>query len=212
MRPITKTLAIVSLLSLGACVGTVEGTGTGGDDDDDGMGSGSNMPPPVTCDQARTYTNFGGKDLTADRPKIAAGTDRMRMKPFGSLASEYNRALGITGFNTAAYAGVFGKPPIRWYEEPQASAATIYSSFALAFDGCSQATATGADYTMAPSATVADRLCRDFARKAWNREMTDDEASHCATYAVNTNSADPPQKRWAYACASVLTASSFIAY
>jgi hypothetical protein len=206
----TLTLALLSSLLATACIGEIGGSGG---DDDMGSGSGSGSSEPVTCDQARTYLGFDGKALEADRPAIAAYTDRMRMKPFAVLSAEYSRALGLSAFNTAIYAGTFGKSPARWFDEPAASAATVYAAFALAYDGCTQATATGADFTMAPTATIADRLCRDFSRKAWQREATDDEASTCATFALNmTNPADAPAKRWAYTCASVLSASSFLAY
>jgi hypothetical protein len=214
MKRFINTLAVLSALSLAACIGEIGGSG-GGDDDGDmgsGDGSGSAMPEPVVCEQARAYTGFGG-DLTADRPKIAVGSDRIRIKPYAALSAEYSRVLGLTAFNTAAYAGVFGRPPARWNEEPAASASTIYSAFALAYDGCSQKMAAGGDYDLAPNATIADRLCRDFARVAWQREATDDEASDCATYAVNeTPSTATPRTRWAYTCASVLTSEAFLTY
>jgi hypothetical protein len=204
-------LAILSALSLAACVGEI---GSSGDDtgDDDGSGSGSGSGDPVTCEQARTYMGLQG-DLTATRPMIAAGTDRMRVKPYGVLASEYNRSLGLTGFTTNQYKNTFGAAPARWYQEPLASANTIFASFALGYDACSQKTASGADYAMAPSDTVADRLCRDFARAAWQREATDAEAAACVTYATTkTNPADDTRVRWAYTCAAVLSASGFLAY
>jgi hypothetical protein len=206
----TTTLAILSSLLATACIGEIGGSAG---DDDMGSGSGSGSSEPVTCDQARTYLGFDGNALEADRPQIAAGTDRIRMKPFAVLSAEYSRALGLASFNTAIYAGTFGKSPARWFDEPEASAATLQAGFALAYDGCTQATATGADFAMAPTAVVADRLCRDFARKAWQREATDDEASTCATFAVSqTNPADAPAKRWAYTCAAVLASSDFLAY
>jgi hypothetical protein len=206
----TSMLAILTSLLATACIGEIGGSGG---DDDTGSGSGSGSGEPVTCDQARTYLGFDGKALTDDRPQIAAYTDRIRMKPFAVLASEYNRALGLSAFNTAIYAGTFGKSPARWFDEPAASAATLQAAFALAYDGCTQSTASGGDFQMAPTATIADRLCRDFARKAWQREATDDEASTCATFAVSqTNAADAPAKRWAYTCAAVLASSDFLAY
>jgi hypothetical protein len=212
MKRFIQSMAILSSLSLVACVGEIGGSG-GGDDDGEGSGSGSGSQEPVTCDQARSYAGLGGDALEAGRPEIAAGSDRIRIKPYGALAAEYNRVLGLTDFSTAAYAGVFGKPPNRWFEEPAASASTIYSAFALAFDGCSRKMATGGDYDLAPTAVIADRICRDLSRVAWQREATDDEASDCATYALNeTPATDPPQKRWAYTCASILTSEAFLAY
>ena len=37
-------------------------------------------------------------------------------------------------------------PPARWYQEPQASANTVYAAFALAFDACTTYTAAGAPF------------------------------------------------------------------
>jgi hypothetical protein len=197
-----RSISLALVAALAACAGQIPTSG------DDMMGDDE---PPV-CEATRTYTGFGNRSLEGDRPAIAAGADRMRVKPYTALAAEYRAALGLTAFDTAVYAATFGRPPARWYIEPAASANTIYAAFALAFDACSQHTAAGPQYAGAPEATLADLNCREHARRAWHREMTDDEAATCATYAVNTDSADAPRKRWAYACAAVLTASGFLAY
>ena len=195
---------LVSAFMLVACVGeVVETDGDDGDEMED---------PPVVCDQPRSYAGFGGP-LETDRPAIAAGSDRMRIKPFAALAAEYRRALGLSTFETAAYAATFGRPPARWYSEPTASANTIYAAFALAYAGCTQKTAAGGVFATPPSTQIADPVCRDFARAAWQREATDSEVAACATYAIEkTHAADPPAKRWAYTCAAVLSASRFLAY
>ena len=199
MRNHFSIIAVV----LAGCVGQI-----GGGDDGSGSGSGT----PVTCDQARTYTNLGGEALEAGRATIAAGSDRIRVKPYGALADEYARALGLASVDTSAFAATFGKPPARWFNEPKASANTIYAAFALAYAACTLET-SDPYYATAPSAALADTICRSHARRAWHREPTDDEAAACATYAVDkTDPADAPNKRWAYACAAVLTASGFLAY
>lgn len=196
-------------LSLAACAGEISDI-----DDGDGDGSGSNEPEPVVCETTRSYPGFGGASLEADRLAIEPGSDRLRLKPFTVLATEYNRALGLTGFNTGPYAATFGRPPARWFAEPLASASTLYAAYALAYDACTQhTTANAAAFANAPTTVIADRICRDFARAAWHREATDAEAATCATFAVDkTNSADAPAKRWAYTCAAVLTAEGFLAY
>jgi hypothetical protein len=195
---------LVAALSLAGCAGQIDNNG-----DDDGSGS----DEPVVCEQPRTYTGFGGADLAANRPAIEPGSDRLRLKPFVALSAEYRAALGLTAFDTAAYAATFGRPPARWFQEPAASANTIYAAFALAFDACTQQTATDSRYTAAPDAASADVNCREYARRAWHREATDAEAATCVTYAVDkTNPADAPRKRWSYACAAVLSASGFLAY
>ena len=193
-----------SLVLAAACTGDISSTG-----DDDGSGS----DEPVTCEQERSYTGFGGNKLESDRPTIDPGSDRLRLKPFGALGTEYARALGLATLNTAAYAATFGRPPARWYQEPAASANTIYAAFALAFDGCLQHTATDAAYAAAPTPQTAATVCRDLAARAWHREATDDEVTACATYAATqTDPAHEPRKRWSYACAAVLSASGFLAY
>ncbi len=148
-----------------------------------------------------------------DRPVIAARSDRMRLKPFTALATEYSRALGLASFDTSAFAATFGKPPARWFSEPAASASTVYGAFALAFAACTQHTASDAQYASAPDAATADPICRDHARRAWSREATEPEVAACVDYTVNkTNPADAAPKRWAYSCAAVVSATGFLAY
>lgn len=194
-----RQLSVV--IALAGCVGTVTNDDDGGDDE------------PVVCEQARTYIGFARTPLEGGRPEIAAGADRVRLKPFTALATEYARALDLASFDTRAYAATFGRPPARWFAEPAASANTIYAAFALAYGACTQHTATPAIYADAPTVTSAGLACRDFARRAWHREATDEETAACVTYAVEqTNSADAPRKRWAYSCAAVLSASGFLAF
>ena len=193
------------ILSLAGCVGQIDGAS--GDDqtgDDDTQ---------EVCQATRSYTGYGGKTLEADRPTMKAGTDRLRMKPFAALAAEYTAALGLSSFDTAAYAATFGKPPARWYNEPAASANTLYAAFALAYDGCTKATATDAKFAAAPDAMNATLLCNETIRRAWHREPVQAETDACVKYTVEqTNPSDAPRVRWAYSCAAVLTASGFLAY
>lgn len=192
---------LVASLGLAGCVGNIDP----GDDDD--------TQEPVVCEQARTYLGYGNHTLEADRPTIEPGSDRLRIKPYGALAAEYRAALGLSAFDTTLYASTFGRPPARWYIEPQASANTIYAAFALAYVGCTTHTSSDPLYAQAPTASLADTICRDHARRFWHREATDAEVTSCVTYAVDqTNPADPPAKRWAYSCAAVLSASGFLAY
>jgi len=197
-----RTLFIATL-ALAGCTGTVDG---GGDD-----GGGDDQPP--VCEPTRTYLGFGGAALEASRPAIAAGSDRVRLKPFTALATEYAKALGLASFDTKAYAATFGRPPARWFDEPEASANTVYAAFALAYEACTQHTLAPVEFGDAPSATSAGLACREFVRRAWHREATDDEATACVTYTVDqTIPSDPARKRWAYSCAAVLSASGFLAY
>lgn len=195
---------LILTIALAGCTGTVDGGGDDGGDDG---------PDPVVCEPTRTYVGFGGGPLEGNRPAIEAGTDRLRLKPFTALANEYAAALGLTTFDTKAYAATFGRPPARWYAEPTASANTVYAAFALAYDACTQHTAQAPLYATAPDANSAGLNCRDWVRKAWHREATDDEVNACVSYAVDqTLPSDPARKRWAYSCAAVLSASGFLAY
>jgi hypothetical protein len=203
MKEMTMRSTLLITFALAACTGTVDGGDDGGDDG----------PDPVVCEPTRTYLGFGGLPLEQARPAIEAGTDRLRMKPFTALATEYERALGLATFDTKAYAATFGRPPARWYAEPLASANTVYAAFALAYDACTQHTAQAPLYANAPDATSAGLTCREIARKAWHREATDAEAAACVTYTVDqTLPGDPARKRWSYSCAAVLSASGFLAY
>jgi len=195
---------IFLILSLAGCVGEIGGNSDDQTGDDDTQ---------EVCQATRSYVGFGAKVLEADRPTMKPGTDRMRMKPFAALAAEYVAALGLSSFDTSAYAATFGKPPARWYAEPAASANTIYAAFALAYDGCTQETATDAKYAAAPDGTNASLICNDHMRRAWHREPLQAETDACVSFTVNqTNASDAPRVRWAYACAAVLTASGFLAY
>ena len=201
------TLLLPILLAAPACTGSFETTPP---DDDPGGDDGDDQGPLCTV-EARSYTGLGGFALEADRLEAAAYTDRVRLKPFGALAAEYRRVLG-TEVNTGPYRATFGAAPPRWYEEPQASATNLYATFALSFGACNAFTAGGDEYAAAPTAETADEQCRLFARRFWNREASDEQASACATYALATDESDPPRRRWAHACAAVLSSVGFIAY
>lgn len=205
MRSHLAPSLIVALATsaLSACTGGIDNPDPNGEEPED----------PAECAVTRSYTGLGGDALEANRVALSAGTDRLRLKPYAALATEYNRALGITDFSTAAYASTFGAPPARWFREPKASASIVYAAFALGFEGCLEHTATGATYAEAPTAASADPICRAQALRAWNRPATDEEVATCVDYAVNqTPAADGPRRRWAYACAAVLSASGFLAY
>jgi len=60
-------------------------------------------------------------------------------------------------------------------------------------------------------------------RKAWSRTPTTTEVDKCVNFAVNATRTEltgspamatptAPARRWAYTCASVLTAAGFITY
>ncbi len=196
MRPLCFILLVP------ACVGEIGAPTEGGSD-------GSETP---VCQTGRSYLGLGGQPLEAERVVLAAGTERMRLKPYGALAAEYTRALGLSTFDASAYATTFGAPPKRWFQEPQASANTVYASFALSYDACTQYAAGNPGLSSAPAPSLAAEVCRDLAHRAWHRTMTDDQLAACTGYAIDQTGADAPAQRWAYACAAVLSAAGFLSY
>ncbi|HUS67542.1 MAG TPA: hypothetical protein VMZ28_23555 [Kofleriaceae bacterium] len=210
MKQTYRRFALVAWLAAAApaCVGDIaDPPGDDVDDDDDGE-------EELACEQlGRTYTGIGGALLQAGRVEEAPYSDRRRMKPFSALPGEYARVLGNQAAETDAFAATFGKPPARWFEEPEASANTLYASFTLAFQGCTAMTATGEDYAAAPTEESAAAMCASFARRFWDRNAEEDELTGCIDYAVSgTTSEADPRRRWAYTCASVLTAAGFVSY
>lgn len=201
---------LVPLATAPACVGGINDQTSDDDDDSDD----EDDEEELNCTElGRTYTGIGGATLSAGRPEVAPYSDRQRMKPFSALEGEYGRVLGNTGADVAGFAATFGKAPARWFEEPGASANTMYASFTLAYQGCLEMTATGAAYAAAPDQASAGTACGDFARRFWDRNAETEEIDACVEYAVEgTASVSDVRQRWAYACASVLTAAGFVSY
>lgn len=169
-------------------------------------------PPAAAC-TSRDYASFDGKSLTKLRPETALGVDRGRLKPFEALASEYARVLGAAPASLAASATTFSAAPKRWYVEPQASAVTVETIYAIAFDGCLDFTASAPEYANAPDAASAATECAAMARKFWSKTPSPAEIAPCVSVATTGAAAEPDARRkWAYACASVLTAAGFVTY
>jgi hypothetical protein len=180
-----------------------------------GDGTGEAPPPPeapVAC-TSREYKTFDGSLLTKGRAETPPGNDRARLKPFESLASEYARVLGATPASLAGAAATFASPPKRWYSEPQGNAVALETAYAIAFDGCLDFTASDAAYSGAPDATSAPAVCADMARRFWSKTPTPAEIQPCVDVATTGAASEPaPRRKWAYACASVLTAAGFLTY
>lgn len=167
---------------------------------------------PATCG-GKAFAGFEGENLVADRVVANVGVDRGRFKPYDALAGEYARVLGTTPASLAAAADTFGKPEPRWYDEPAVGGVVLQTAYKIAFDGCLTFTASGADYAAAPTAATATAQCAAMARKFWSRTASPDQLAACSDVAVNGAAAEPnPRRRWAYACASVLSAAGFMTY
>ncbi len=185
------------------------GPGAGGG----GGGGGGGGTGPACTDKGKAYVGFAGTQLVADRIEFPVGQDRDRVKPFSALQTEYPRVLGASPASLAKMGPTFGQSQARWYDEPEANAVSIYSAFSVAFDGCLTYTASDAKYAAAPDATSAPIECASMARKFWSRDATPDEVTACVTAATSdTSSETNPRRKWAYTCASVLSAAGFLTY
>jgi hypothetical protein len=171
-----------------------------------------NAPPGLACDFGYSYMGFGGTRLEAGRTDEEEGFDRDRVKPYEALSGEYARVLGSTPGLLSQLGSTFGQVPPRWFIEPQANAVSLYSSMRVAFVGCLDLTNT-ADFDATPDATNAAVKCDAFANKFWSRAPDTDEVGACVDLVVNGTPNEPVARRkWAYACASVLSSAPFLTF
>ena len=177
--------------------------------------------PPVTpaalqCTQVpegRSYVLFDGSKMEASRVNENVGVNRARIKPFGVLAGEYQRVLGLVPASLAAAGSSFDEPPARWYAEAQHSGVSLNAIFDLSFEGCIAFTKTSADYAAAPTAATATSVCTSLMRKAWSHSPSPDEITACTTLAITKLAAEPDaRKRWTYVCSSILSSSQFLTF
>lgn len=168
--------------------------------------------PPIDACKGLPHVGFANIDFVADRKPGEVGVNRRRVKPFSALPSEFQRTLGVVPTALAANAAAYGQDPARWYSEPTAGAVSLYTTYNLSFTSCYD-TMTDAKYTTAPTATTAATECAAMQRKFWQRTPTPDETKACADLAV-TGLADEAvaRRRWAHACASILTSVGFTTY
>ncbi len=170
------------------------------------------VPEGLSCDPGRRYAGFAGADLTADRGEDGLGRERARLKPFSALQSEFPRVLGNTPVGLTGAESTWGAVPARWYAEGSASAISLYASYRIAFQGCLTAVQP-AKYATAPDALTAETECRAWARRFWSRAPMQPEVDTCVKVATVDAARDAnPRRRWAYACAAVLTASDFLTF
>jgi len=176
-------------------------------------------PPPARCDMGKQYTGFAGTMLEAGRVDNDLGLERSRVKPYTALTGEYQRVLGNNPGLVAQSATTFGQDPARWLTEPTSSAVTVYTAFRIAFQGCLTITSvTGSPYATLPTNSTAATECAGWARKFWSRDATQPEIDACVQVAMvdsakeGTNTNPAASRRWAYACASVLSAAGFMTY
>jgi hypothetical protein len=175
-----------------------------------GLGAGGT---PVACTKGKSYIGFANTVLESDRIDAPAGTDRMRVKPYSTLTGEYPRVLGSTPNLLGTSGATFGQAPDRWYTEPRGGAVSVYTAYRIGFEGCLTYSATAPDYAAAPTTATATTACTAFAQKFWSRSPNPTEIAACVDTAMNgTATETDPRRRWAYTCASVLSAAGFLAY
>ncbi len=165
---------------------------------------------PALC-QGKPHIGFGNVDFVADRKPGELGENRRRIKPYSALRTEFQRALGAAPAGLTAAAASFGDTPARWYSEPVAGAVSLYSMYTLAFTTCYD-TMTQAEYQAAPTQATAETECSKMARKFWQRTPTDEERLACAELVVTNTTETVARRRWAHACASLITATGFITF
>ncbi len=165
------------------------------------------------CNGSQLYSGIGDLSLDADRVDKAVGLDRLRVKSYDVLSADFVRVLGALPTSLQNQGPTFGAAPARFSAEPLASAVSLYTTFAGAFQGCLTYTGSAAAYSANPTAATANTECTNFIRKFWSRIPTAAELSPCVGFATGTPIAAEtnPRRRWAYTCAAVLTAPGFIA-
>ncbi len=170
----------------------------------------------LTCSltDGKAYKGLGNVNLLAGRvTEVPKEGDRFRVKPYTALSGEFTRVMGAIPPSLTANASTFAAAPDRWYVEAQGSAVTLFTSFRVAYEAALTVAGTDAKYAAAPTEESATANCTAFARQAWNRLPVADEISACKKVALVDTAAEADIKaRWAYALASVLTATGFIAY
>ena len=170
------------------------------------------LPAGTACDEGFSYQGFGGLRLEVGRDDDRVGFDRDRVKPLTALRGEYARVLGTMPALLDSLSNTFGTTPPRWYIEPESNAVSLFSSLRVAFVGCLEVTNTAAFDAM-PTDLNAREKCADFAHKYWSRAARADELDSCVVMVTTKTSEEPiARRKWAYACASVLSSASFLTY
>lgn len=221
----TKIITVLFLAGLtasfAACADdpdALTGRGTRGNGGENGNGdeNGDGIPESLQCTQApdgRSYTNFDGAKLEAERLNENVGVNRARIKPYAVMAGEYTRVLGAAPASLAQSAASFEDPPARWYAESTHSGVSLNAIFDISFEGCHAYVSGQADLAAAPTKESAEKFCTSMMRKAWSRTPSPEEITGCATLATDKLGTEADVKRkWSYVCASILSSSHFLTF
>lgn len=181
------------------------------------------LPAAVACDgrsTGRSYRGFGGEALDGDRLPLAAGQDVARLRDGDDLFTVLE-SRGIGAPVPGSVKQTFGLVPERWHENSQASFASVYAAYSLAFQGCLTKVKDPrnyhpfghADFATSPNATSAPRQCQVMGKLLWRRELSTEELAACVEIALETPSLETDVKRqWAALCASVGASAGFLLF
>lgn len=167
------------------------------------------------CNGALFYAGFGGASLDGDRSDGTVGNDRLRVKPYSMLPSEYQRVMSLASPPSAitGQAATFNAPVAKWDVEPQLSAVSLIQAFNAAFQGCLTYTASATQFSANPTTTTASTQCTAMATAFWSRTPSAAEVTACSSFAVSTANNDTnPRRRWAYVCATLMSSVGFLAH
>ena len=171
------------------------------------------LPVGTTCnDKAKSYIGIGGKELKDTRQPGQAGIDRARTKSYEVLLAEFPRVIGVSPPSMATLGPTLGQAANHWYVEARPSAVGLNSTLQAAFEGCLVYTAKDAQFSAAPTEASAKMSCMAMARKFWSRTVNESDVQGCVDVATKDAAKEPTNRRWAYACASLLTSTPFLAY
>jgi hypothetical protein len=167
---------------------------------------------PGNCAVGNPHVGFGNHDFASGRVEGGIGADRRRVKPYSAIRTEFQRVHNALPPAMAISGAAYGDVPARWYIEPTAGAVSLYTTYSLAFTGCYD-TMTDPKFTQAPTTATADTECAAMQRRYWQRTATPDEVKACSDLAVTGLTTEPvARRRWAHACASIMTAAGFTTY
>ena len=216
----STALAAFATLAVAGCDGdydNLRGGGPGGSgpgaEGSSGSGTTAASLQCTSAPEGRSYITFDGAKLEATRTNENVGVNRARVKPFAAMTKEFQRVIGVVPPSLKDAEGSFDVPAARWYGETQYSAVSLHAMATLSFEGCLAYVKGKAEFDAAPTDTTAKAECSSLMRKAWNRSPSPTEISGCSDLAVKTLADEKDvSRRWAYACASVLSSSQFLTF
>jgi len=210
-------IPVLGMTALMACTEDADSLLNGGRKNTPGS-SGENgiTPEALQCTdkpQGRSYVLFDGTTKLEDsRVNEGVAINRARFKPYGVMAGEYQRVLGVVPAGLSNAKSAFEAPADRWYGEPSHSGVSLNAAFDVSFEACA-ASAAGRGGNDAPSEETAKSFCTTTMRKAWSRSPSPEEIGACVDLATKKLNEEPDVKRkWAYVCASILSSSNFLTY